>query len=271
MTPFLITALAVVMVAMIWLTLEYSILVPPRKGLPVLMYHKVSPAEPDGLSVTPGQFDAHLRYLKKHGYHTITFSALLALWRNHDPLPPRSLIITFDDAYTNFRDFAIPLLKKYGFTASVMVPVAWMGKVNAWDKGMEPILDAVALKGLALDCEAEIGLHSFLHRNFNDMGPEEIRGDLEMCRRVLESEGIPYVPVLAYPYGAFPRKHEERKAALFEVFRQLKLSFALRIGNRINRWPLVNPYEIQRIDIRGTDPLFIFGIKVKKGRAKMFA
>lgn len=271
MIPFLITAAAVAVVAMIWFTLEYSILVPPKKGLPVLMYHKVSQAEPDGLNVTPAQFEAHLSYLKKHHYQTLTFSTLLTLWRNRDPLPPGSVIITFDDAYTNFRDFAIPLLKKYGFSASVMVPVAWMGKVNAWDKGTEPILDAGDLKGLALNCEAEIGLHSFLHRNFNDMGPEEIRSDLDMCRSVLESEGIPYIPVLAYPYGAYPRKHEERKAALFEVFRQSKLSFALRIGNRINRWPLANPYEIQRIDIRGTDPLYIFGIKVKKGRAKMFA
>lgn len=271
MTPLLIAALAAAALATIWLTMEYSVLIPPKKGLPVLMYHKVSPSEPDGLNVTPAQFESHLRYLKQQKYQTLSFSTLLKLYRNQEPLPPRSLIITFDDAYTNFRDFAIPLLKKYGFRATVMVPVAWMGKVNGWDQGSEPILNAGALKSLALNQEAEIGLHSFMHLNFNNMDPEQITGDLKMCRTVLESEGIPFVQVLAYPFGAYPRKNKERKERLFDVFRQSKLSFALRIGNRINRWPLVNPYEIQRIDIKGTDPFCIFRIKVKKGRAKIFA
>jgi len=56
-----------------------------------------------------------------------------------------------------------------------------------------------------------------------------------------------------------------------ELFRDYKLIFAVRIGNRINSLPIRDPYELKRIDIKGTDSLFTFKIKLKKGRTKLFS
>jgi peptidoglycan/xylan/chitin deacetylase (PgdA/CDA1 family) len=254
-----------------YFTVEYSLLVPARRGLPVLMYHKVAEKDPDGLTVTTEQLDLQLMYMKEKGYHAITFAQLKELVNDGAKLPKKTVILTFDDAYRSFRDLALPLLKKHGFTATLFVPVAYMGKTNIWDHGSDPILTAEEMKQLANREEAEIGLHSFLHRSYGDMAPADMEEDLQNCYSTLAFHAVPFVKVLAYPYGGFPKKDKQLKGEMGEVFRKMNLAFALRIGNRINPWPLRAPYEIQRIDIKGTDSFFVFRIKLRKGRTKLFA
>jgi hypothetical protein len=76
---------------------------------------------------------------------------------------------------------------------------------------------------------------------------------------------LPFVPAFAYPYGSRP-KDKNRKKFMQQVMSQMGISMAFRIGNRLNNWPLSKPYEIQRIDIRGTDSLEDFARKVKWGK-----
>jgi peptidoglycan/xylan/chitin deacetylase (PgdA/CDA1 family) len=271
MTVIFIALLVLVILIPGFLTIQYSLLIPPRKGLPVLMYHKITKSGADGLSVTIRQFDQQLQYLKQKGYQTTGFRELKKVMDDHEPLPNKTIVLTFDDAYHNFIEFALPVLKKYQFTATVFVPVAFIGKTNIWDKGSDPIMNPQELKRLALNEEIDIGIHSFIHRSYGDMTIAEMEEDLDNCKKSLEYHGIPFVRVLAYPYGGYPRKDPERKNRMIEVFRQFKLDFALRIGNHINPWPINQPYEIKRIDIKGTDNFFIFKTKVRKGRAKLFA
>ena len=254
-----------------FLTIQYSILVPPKKGLPVLMYHKILPENPDGLTVTTDQFDLQLMYLKEKGYQTIGFKTLKTIIKDGSPLPPKTIILTFDDAYANFFDHALPLLKKYNFTATVFVPVAFIGKTNIWDKGNDHLMSETELKRLAFNENIEIGLHSFLHRSYAGLALADMAEDLKNCRETLGFYGIPFVSVLAYPYGGYPKKDPELKKQMFSLFQQVGLDFALRIGNNINAWPIRWPFEIKRIDMRGTDSFFIFRTKLRKGRAKLFS
>lgn len=88
--------------------------------VPILMYHYVStpPADADayrrGLSVTPAQFESHLRYLSDAGYHTISLDDLLYALAQGRPLPEKPVILTFDDGYADNFTEAFPLLRKYG-------------------------------------------------------------------------------------------------------------------------------------------------------------
>ncbi len=263
--PLLLLAVAV------YVTVEYSLLVPAPRGLPVLMYHKIAERGPDGLTVTTDQFDLQLMYMKEKGYRTITFAQLKEMMSMDAKLPKKTVIITFDDAYRNFRELALPLLTKYQFRATVFVPVAYMGKTNIWDRGSDTILTAEELKQIANRGEAEIGLHSFLHRSYGDMALADMEEDLQNCYSTMAFHALPFAKVLAYPYGGFPKKDKQLKGQMVEIFHKMNLDFALRIGNRINPWPLRAPYEIQRIDIKGTDSFFIFRTKLRKGRAKLFA
>jgi peptidoglycan/xylan/chitin deacetylase (PgdA/CDA1 family) len=258
-------------IALIVLTLEFSILIPPKKGLPILMYHKISAGSADGLTIPSSKLEQQFDYIVKKGYQTISFAELKSRIENRESLPLKPLIITFDDAYKNFDEYSFPLLTKYKLKATLFIPVAYMGKTNIWDKGIEPILNPERLKELSQSGIVELGLHSFIHRNYAEMTPEEMQEDIDNCINSLTSYSIPFARVLAYPYGGYPKKDKELKEKMKEIFREKKLDFAVRIGNRINGLPVKEPYELKRIDIRGTDNFFAFKTKIHKGRMKLFS
>lgn len=242
-----------------------------HSGLPVLMYHKVANTGPDGLTVTADMLELELSFLREKGYEPISFVDLKDSIEIGKLLPKRPVIITFDDAYVNFRTHALPVLKRLKQKATLFVPVAFMGKTNLWDQGSEKILSAEELKRIEDDGSVEIGIHSFLHRRYDELAPEDIREDLENCFNTMEFHHIRTSRVLAYPYGAFPRKDPELNNLMKEIFSAMQLWFALRIGNRINKLPLKDKYEIKRIDIKGTDSFRTFRTKLAHGRKNIFA
>ncbi|MEI6899760.1 MAG: polysaccharide deacetylase family protein, partial [Bacteroidota bacterium] len=99
---------------------------------------------------------------------------------------------------------------------------------------------------------------------------EEMKNDLSSCFEGMEKLHLPYSKVLAYPYGGFPKKDPLLNGKMKVIFRDFGLLFALRIGNRINKLPLNDRYEMKRIDIKGTDGFTTFKTKLKKGRQKLF-
>lgn len=263
---------AVIAVAVIlWLTLEYSFIIPYKKGIPILMYHKVSPGFADGLTVPAKSLETQFEYLRNKNYTPLSFSELKQLHESGKSLPSKPVIITFDDAYADFAELALPLLKKFNFTATVFIPVGYMGKTNVWDQGSDAIMSAEQIKNIALNENIEFGLHSFLHRNYAGLNPEDMQEDLDNCSGTLNYYKIPFVNVLAYPYGGYPKKDKLLNQQMKQLFLKQGLSFALRIGNRINSWPLKDPYELRRIDIKGTDNYLTFKIKLRKGRKKLFS
>jgi len=91
------------------------------------MYHYIS-APPAGadvyrkdLSVSPERFESHLKYLLDSGYQVVTLDDLLYALTQGRPLPPKPVILTFDDGYEdNYRN-AFPLLQKYGLIGHFFV------------------------------------------------------------------------------------------------------------------------------------------------------
>jgi peptidoglycan/xylan/chitin deacetylase (PgdA/CDA1 family) len=271
MMAYILVVSGIFLLILICLVLEYSIFIPAGKGLPVLMYHKVTETTNDGLSVSVAKLRQQFEFIRRKGYQTLSFEELTDAVKTGKPLPKKPLILTFDDAYRDFAENAIPLLSSFNFKATVFIPVGFLGKTNSWDNGSDPILSAGELRELVNRGGIEFGLHSYLHRSYTELDPTGMENDLELCMQTLGSLGIPFVRVLAYPYGAYPKKDPWLREQMKEVFRIKRLQFALRIGNRINRWPLKDFYELKRIDIKGTDSFFTFKTKITKGRRKVFS
>ena len=95
--------------------------------VPILMYHYASQPPPDAdvyrrdLSVSPVQFESHLKYLADNGYRTITLDDLLYALAHGRELPARPVILTFDDGYADNYTNAFPLLEKYDMMAHFFV------------------------------------------------------------------------------------------------------------------------------------------------------
>lgn len=82
-------------------------------SLPVLMYHYVS-RFPGAIAVSPEHFEDQCRGMAKHGWRGIGLDEAEDFLLKGAPLPPRSLLITFDDGYLDNYVYAWPILRKYG-------------------------------------------------------------------------------------------------------------------------------------------------------------
>ncbi len=96
----------------------------PRYSLRCVLFHDVSDAESDytrGLAgtVTRKDFEAALTFLAKH-YSPVSLADVLASF-DGKPLPPRPVLVTFDDAYASISQFAAPLCLKFGVPAVFFV------------------------------------------------------------------------------------------------------------------------------------------------------
>ena len=87
--------------------------------LPILMYHHITHLQPNAtptwrtLTVTPEAFEAQVKWLADHGYHTIYFTDLVAYFRDGVPLPEKPIILTFDDGWTDDYTIAYPILRRH--------------------------------------------------------------------------------------------------------------------------------------------------------------
>jgi len=104
--------------------------------VPILMYHRVSNVPPDAdvyridLTVVPEMFRAHMQYLEDEGYHTISLYQLHDALLRGTPLPPKPVVLTFDDGYTDHFTTVFPTLKEFGMTATFFVITGYVDANN---------------------------------------------------------------------------------------------------------------------------------------------
>ncbi len=172
----------------------------------VLAYHAIEDTDDAVLGrwiVTPDAFEQQLDALADAGVHWIGVRELLD-WLDGAPLPPRSVLLTFDDAYADLLDHAAPALERRGIPALVLVVGEQLGGWNEWDvrrgAGKLPLLDAEQLRGLTRRGWA-VGAHSATHAHLTQLDEAELRHELEQPLRALVDAGLPVEPVLAYPHG----------------------------------------------------------------------
>lgn len=83
--------------------------------LPIIMYHGIlrDSKRQGKFVISPSEFEADLKYLTGHGYHTIVMQDLIDYVQNGTPLPEKPVMLTFDDGYFNNYVYAYPLLQQY--------------------------------------------------------------------------------------------------------------------------------------------------------------
>ncbi|RYZ15837.1 MAG: hypothetical protein EOP49_52480, partial [Sphingobacteriales bacterium] len=179
-------------------------------AVPVLMFHKIDPEHQDSLTVSVQQFEQRLQWLLNHHYQPITLEQLVAAVDQKQPLPPRPVLITFDDAYVNNLTYALPVLQRLNLTAVLFVPTAFIGQCNQWDGCTESLMTTEQLKQLAPTFE--LALHSHRHLNYKTLSVSDIQADLTHNITAFDALGIPYVRAFAYPYGGRPKDRATKRA-----------------------------------------------------------
>ena len=231
--------------------------------LRVLLYHSVSAdGRRDALTVGADQLEDQFQYLRRAGYTAISLSELVAFCDHAKPLPPRPVLVTFDDGFLDNATIAYPLAKKYGIRINLFVIPYFMQSGSYRSMPCMQPADVEKLDPTLV----EIGLHSYAHFSYADLHPYDIELDIDRCLRSLRQMGITPQPCLAYPFGAFPKGRRIAQRTLFELLQRKGIRLAFRIGNRINPLPLREKFLIQRIDIRGDESIIRFRLSLAFGK-----
>ncbi|MFK7803263.1 MAG: glycosyltransferase [Anaerolineae bacterium] len=179
--------------------------------MPVLMYHRVAPTGSEALSdwrVTPEEFEKQLAYLQQAGFHSVSPKDWRAWVDDKTPFAKGGIHITFDDGYTDFAEFAWPLLKKYGFSATVNLVANQIGGYNAWDEEefgeKVPLMSWQEIRALQAD-GVDFASHSVNHRALDRISPFKAWRELKQSKHILE-EGLDIpIDTIAYPFGLHNR------------------------------------------------------------------
>jgi peptidoglycan/xylan/chitin deacetylase (PgdA/CDA1 family) len=180
----------------------------PRDGegtattlVPILIYHAIRPyVEADTPAVrryiaTPQTLEEEFAWLKENGYASITFDELVNHIQNGASLPPKPVIISFDDDWEGQYRYALPLLKKYGYTATFYIWVIVVGRNHhmSWNEIKE-----LSRNGMQLGCHTIT--HPYLTRIRSD---EVLQHELAGARQDIEAHAGVAVTTLAYPFGQY--------------------------------------------------------------------
>lgn len=225
------------------------------------MYHDVSLTRSEALTISVEKLEEQFGYLVEKGYRTHHLNELMGLKILSSK---KNIVITFDDGYVSQLDLVIPLLEKYKLKATFFVPLNYLGKTDEWNTSSLPIMTSDQLNSLNPSI-IELAFHSFYHKKYNELTETEIKEDTHLCFDSVSDNNFPFTAAVAYPYGKYPRETSKKKKFISQLERY-QFKYGVRIGNRVNKFPFKNPFEIQRIDVKGEFSLAKFKRKVKFGR-----
>ncbi|HWR40058.1 MAG TPA: polysaccharide deacetylase family protein [Patescibacteria group bacterium] len=169
---------------------------PRDRGIdvPILAYHKVDHLN-HSLSLPPEEFSRQLQYLWENGYRSITPDQLTAYFQYGRPLPEKPVMITFDDGYLDNYVNAYPILKKYGFTATIFIITDMIERdprFMKWDQIREMQADHFIF-----------GSHSVTHTPLNQLTLEQLKRELTNSADEMEKQLGQRPRYFAYPTGDY--------------------------------------------------------------------
>lgn len=174
----------------------------PRRALgapepiPILMYHVVN-EPPAGapfpeLYVSRADFAGQVAWLAEHGYHAVTLAAVSNRWRRGRPLPPRPIVLTFDDGYHSHVTNAAPILSRQGWAGVVNLEVR--NTKQPWGLSPQEVRQLIA-EGW------ELAAHTLTHPDLMSVSAAQLRREVAGSRVALRR--MFHVPVnfFCYPAG----------------------------------------------------------------------
>ena len=175
--------------------------------VPILLYHTVGEqcAEPyRRWAIPPGRFARHMAIIAEHGCRPVTVSALAAKLIRSEPVPARTVAITFDDGLRDFLTGAVPILQRSGYPATLYAVAGCLGATSHWleplGEGGRPMLSSDELREVA-SLGFEIGAHTMNHPQLDLLPDKSAFEEIRLSKTTLEE--ILGQPVLsfAYPHG----------------------------------------------------------------------
>ena len=176
-------------------TATWNVLGPGLVEIPILLYHHVE-LSPDATrySIDTQEFEDQMETLSKLGYKTITHTQLREAIYEGLLLPPKPILITFDDGHVDNYVNAFPIMQTYGLTGTIYIVANRLGSDGFLS--IEHLHDMI-------EADWEIGSHGMTHADLTTLQPEELRVEILDSRLLLEDRLGVEVRSFSYPFGSF--------------------------------------------------------------------
>jgi peptidoglycan/xylan/chitin deacetylase (PgdA/CDA1 family) len=221
------------------------------RSLRVLMYHKVNDRPANRLSVPTGVFDEQMGHLRDSGYEVVSLDAVLDHYTEGVSLPPRAVLITFDDGYRDNLEYALPVLQRYGYPAVVFVPIGYVGEdrplpheeSTARHGPTNPTVDWGEIAALE-EGGIRVESHGISHRPLADLEVDEATREITLSKLRLEERlGR---PVRAFSYVKGSEAHY--KPVHLSLVRQAGYDVAFSAVSGANG-PDADPLQLRRYNV----------------------
>lgn len=214
----------------------------------ILTYHRVIPSEKyafpqlAGMYVTPETFAMQMKYLAAEA-DVVPLAFLVESLAENRPLPPRTVVLTFDDGWKDNFDYAFPILRAHNLPATIFLPTAFVGLQGAIEartigvrEDNEFIAYVKSLPGAGANERLFVnwdevktmagehisfGSHSHRHEKATILAAPQLKDDITTSYRSLSANGVTPLPVFCYPGGYY---NETTQAVLREIGIQFALS-----------------------------------------------
>ena len=222
-----------------------------KRGLAILTYHSISNEVEVDVTVTPEDFERQLQYIKKKNYKVISLEEAVKYLQTDFEKISGSIVITFDDGYSDNYHNAYPLLKKYNFPATIFLISDFVK--NNGDK----YLSLSQIREMN-DNNISFGSHTVSHRILKGLSKEEATNEIYNSRNSLESQLGQRVCLFAYPVGTSADFDDSIKRIARDSEYECACSNIYGMNNRET-----DVFALKRIGIETTDNFFIFRKKLE--------
>ncbi|REJ78252.1 MAG: polysaccharide deacetylase family protein [Acidobacteria bacterium] len=221
----------------------------------IITYHSIDDSG-SVISTSPDVFRRQIANLSEQGFLSKTLREYYGEADSGRNGAGRSVIVTFDDGFRNFRTKAFPVLKEFGFKATVFLVTDFCGKHNDWEGNpqelpRQELLDWEEIRDLAGE-GIEFGGHTRSHPILPELAKARIEEEIGGCRQTLEQELGRDVVSFAYPFGKFDSRVKDSVRKHFGIACTTSLG---RVGhrsdllelNRIDSYYLSDPASMEKL------------------------
>ena len=221
-----------------------------KKGLTILTYHSISnEIEPDE-TVTPEEFGRQLQYIKEN-YKVIFLEEAIEYLQTDLGKVSGSIVITFDDGYSDNYYNAYPLLKKHNFPATIFLISDFI------ENNEGKYLSSSQIHEMK-DNNISFGSHTISHRILTSLTNEKIVREIRGSKDMLELQLDQKINSFAYPVGTRVDFNDE----IVDIVKACKYSCACSNMYGMND-KNTDIFALKRIGIETTDNFFIFKKKLE--------
>jgi peptidoglycan/xylan/chitin deacetylase (PgdA/CDA1 family) len=228
------------------------------------MYHSLSDrARPRfrKFALAPVLFAEQMAYLAQQRYTTLTVSQYVAARTAGMALPESIVVLTFDDGFADFYSEALPVLKKYGFVATLYVATAFVNDTSRFLRREQETARSMLTWDQLIEIVAagiECGAHSHRHAQLDVLPRDIARDEIVRSKQLLEQKLSRPVASFAYPYGYY-------QAAVKHMVQGAGYSSACAVRYRMSS-PADDAFALSRLIVTAETDLKRF-VELMNGRS----